>query len=242
MTTTPVSHQALRQGRARHQPYLFHLRVTDALHGRRDAKGQLAYVTGIGGQPTHSLARLKADSDERCEREYHGALTTAAVLIDQARTLDRRIVSGLATIEDLEKRLDVEVAAAAAMPILASANEQHLPHATIVRRRGTDALNLRAPLQAKIQAARSQLAEDHASYAEVLAQIETLWDGLQSRVSAIADYFERRATTQARAYLRRTPPKTGGEHPLITRDPITPPEWADQPNPWLPMTLTREER
>lgn len=242
-TDHPVHVAALQLRRAPHRHYWLHLRIADGVHGRRDSRAQLAYAAP-DAQPTHSLRRLQADSDERCDLEYRAALTTAAVLLDRARMLDRRITADEQTLEELEQLLEDATAAEAARVVVANATEAHLPSETVARRGRTRAAARLEPRRAELRAARARLKEDREARAEIQGQVETLWDGLTSRVAAIADYFERRASTQARAYLRRTPPKTGAEHPLITRRPIAPPSWADGPNPWsnAPAPSSTSER
>lgn len=230
-TDHPVHVAALHLRHAPHRHYWLHLRIADGVQGRRDSRAQLAYAVP-DAQPTHSLRRLQADCDERCDLEYRAALTTAAILVDRARMLDRRIAADEQTVEELLQLLDDATAAEAARVVVANATEAHLSSETVARRGRTMAAARLEPRRAELHAARARLKEDREARAEIQGQVETLWDGLTSRVAAIADYFERRASTQARAYLRRTPPKAGAEHPLITRHPITPPPWAAGPNPW----------
>lgn len=235
MTTSSQLHiQALHQPAVSPRRYGPFTRYADGRNGRRDARGQLAREVGDNQQPTHSLGRLQADNDERCELEYRAAVTTAAILIDQARFLDHKITADKAEIADLRARLEAARASASSEPTITYATEQHLTPDVVVGRRQREVAARLSPLETAVRRAEDQLVQDRATRAEVRGQLETLWDGTRSRVFAIADYFERRATTQARAYLRRKPPKADEAHPLMKRAPITAPEWAYQPNPWLP--------
>ena len=245
MTTTSQAHiQALHQPTVQPRRYGVFTRIADGFNGRRDARGQLARDAGDQRQPTHSLGRLKADNDEQCELEYRAAVTTAATLIDQARILDNKITADQAEISELRSSLEVARASAGSESTVTNATERHLAPEVVAGRRKREAAADRAPIVSKLRQAEEQLTQDRAARAEVRGQLETLWDGTTSRVFAIANYFERRANTQARAYLRHTPPKPGEAHPLTTRRPITAPEWAYQPNPWLPtiMPVTTAER
>lgn len=242
MTTSSQLHiQALHQPTVNPRRYGLFTRIADGHNGRRDARGQLAREVGDNQQPTHSLGRLKADNDERCELEYRAAVTTAAILIDQARILDHKITADEAEIADLGERLTAARASAASEPTTTHATEQHLTPDVVAGRRQREVAARLSPLETAVRRAEDQLVQDRATRAEVRGQLETLWDGTKSRVFAIADYFERRATTQARAYLRRKPPKAGEAHPLMTRSMITAPDWAYQPNPWLPALETHTD-
>lgn len=235
MTTSSQLHiQALHQPTVSPRHYGLITRIADGHNGRRDARHGLARKAGDNQQPTHSLRRLKADNDERCELEYRAAVTTAAILIDQARILDHKITADEAEIADLREHLEAARTSAASEPIATHATEQHLTRDVVAGRRQREVAARLAPLEAAVRRAEDQLVRDRATRAEVHGQLETLWDGTKSRVFAIADFFERRATTQARAYLRRKPPKADETHPLMTRSTITAPDWAYQPNPWLP--------
>ncbi|MBX3089877.1 MAG: hypothetical protein KF772_04760 [Cryobacterium sp.] len=232
-SSTPSHVRALRKSSVLPRIYGPFTRYWDTRSGRLDGDAGLAVQAADRGQPTHSLGRLQAETDERCELNYRRAVTIAVEIMERARILQNRIKTDLEEIARLREQITQMTEEAEASPVAIAATERHLPERAILSRRQRETAARRAPLQKKIESAQERIHADSSALAEERGRLEILWDGTVSRALAIADFFERRANSQARAYLRRNPPEKSQPHPMNTRAPITAPEWVHSANPWI---------
>lgn len=215
--------------------YRLHERFGDWYGGRRGGKfGEAHRVTTDDRQPSATHRRLAASCAERCEREHLAQTRIAAPQVDRRNQTANAIDAIDLQILDLQRRLDATPAPTAEQLAVRHASETHLSDQQVHDRRLREALAEPERLRTQLVALHTQRDQLVHMVAAVDGALQTLWLGLCRRVDAIADYYERRAETVSRAYLRRARPAPDdmAEHPLNTRRPIIAPDWARQPNPW----------
>ncbi|WP_137772021.1 MULTISPECIES: hypothetical protein [unclassified Microbacterium] len=232
--TTPKLHQAaMNLPLASPLPYPLFQRLRDAwIVGRRDGQKKAAHDVTGSEQPSASLRGLDAELTARCEWERLEAIRIASPLIDEHREhltvitmLNRQIIEANA---EIDARSVTDPSEYDRVP----KSEAHLTPAQRKERRDREARNAIAPLIARRDASDAQVKTRELQAAEIAGMLVTLFEALQTRVTTLANHYERRAANQIRSYLRRAP--GDAEHPLNRRAAFSPPEWACEPNPWLP--------
>lgn len=235
MTTATSPHvRVLLSQLARPIPYRWVTRLVDRGIGRSDGRAGLAHEVEEGAQPSASLRRLDADLTERCELERLAATRMAAPLLDLRRQ-NRKEIEAL-TDEGDELRLYLETVSGMPAADLnrVGASEAHLPEVQVKARREREAAARLAPLRARLGHTGDRVRALKIELAEIDGKLTTLFEGMQARTWALAEYYERRASNQSRSYLLRTPAEQGLGHPLNTRTKLTAPSWTSGANPWLP--------
>lgn len=233
MSTHTMHQAAMNKPLARPLPYPFLQRMRDAWFiGRRDAQKKLAHEITGDSQPSASLRGLAAELAVRCEWERHETIRIASPLIDEHRehleviaSLNRQITEDEAEIGTASI---TEPAAYGRVP----KNEAHLTPAQRKERRDRETRKAVAPLIARHRTNIAQLKSRELKAAELAGILSTLFEALQTRVTTLANHYERRAANQIRSYLRRAP--GDADHPLNQRAALSAPAWASEPNPWLP--------
>ncbi|WP_431778241.1 hypothetical protein [Microbacterium aurantiacum] len=217
---------------ARPLPYPFLLRMRDAWFiGRRDAQKQLAHEIVGDGQPSASLRALAAELAARCEWERHETIRIASPLIDEHREHREVIASLTHRISEVQAEIDAASITAPAAYERVPKNEAHLTATQRKDRRDRETHKAVAPLIARHRAHVAQVATRELKAAELEGILATLFESLQTRVTTLANHYERRAANQIRSYLRRAP--GDADHPLNQRAALAAPAWASEPNPWL---------
>lgn len=233
MSTHTSHYAAMNKPLSPPLPYPFLLRVRDAWFvGRRDAQKTLAHEVSGDAQPSASLRGLAAELSTRCEWELLEAVRLAGPLIDEHRehlrviaSLTHQIAADAVEIEGLSV---TDPAAYERVP----QSEAHLTPQQRRERRDRETHAAVAPLIARRAAKVGQLSARQLREAELAGNLTTLFEALQARVTSLANHYERRASNQIRAYLRRAP--GDADHPLNQRMAFEAPAWAAGPNPWLP--------
>lgn len=227
---------ALRRRFARPLHYLWIVRAYDGwIVGRADADAKLAHdLERLDQQPSASLRHLDSLKTQRAAREQLRAIQIAAPLIDQRRA----VIGSIAQLEEDVETYTAQLAEQAATEQELGTrypSEDHLAADEVRSRRVGEVEKKRlGPIRRKLSDATSSLAALQKQLAELDAQLQTLHEGLIARVTTITHYYETRAQTQIRAYLRRTPETEDATHPLNRRDALAMPSWATEPLPvWL---------
>ena len=227
---------ALRRRFARPIHYTWVVRAFDSwIIGRSDADAKLAHeVAESADQPSASLRRLDSQKTQRSAREQLRAIQIAAPLIDRRRAVTTAIEQLEHDIAAFKAELD-EHAASDKELSTRYPSESHLTDDEVRSRRSGEIEKKRlGPTRRKLADAQTSLVNLHKQLAELDAQLQTLHEGLIARVVAITHYYETRAQTQIRAYLRRTPETEDASHPLNRRSALAVPSWATEPLPvWL---------
>lgn len=232
MSTTSPYVQVLHKQLARPIRYRWITRVFDRGIGRQDGDAGLVHTATDCEQPSASLRRLRADLTERCELERLSATRIAAVLIDSRRQTAREITTLTEEADSVRQHIDQLSDTQSAELNRVAETEAHLPEAVVRARREREVAAGLAFHQARLDRVDERVRARRAHLAEIDAKLQTLFEGLQSRTFALAEYFERRASNQSRSYLLRVP-ADGEGHPLNTRTKLTAPAWAHGLNPWL---------
>lgn len=223
-------------------PYRLVTRVRDAwLVGRRDAVVELAHEAPEGTQPSASLRELEALHRQRCELELLSATRIAARLLDARRELSRSLEDLRAERAVIEERLASDVVPDEVLTEVRHAESMLRPEQRAARRRREHVAALASQRDRVIEIGRQE-GDGRRSLADIDGALTTLFEGLQARVGALTQYYERRSANLIRAYLRRCPATDAAKHPLNTRLTITAPAWAGGPNPWLSVPVPVDPR
>lgn len=232
MSTHTLHRTAMSAPLARPLPYPFVQRLRDAWFiGRRDAPKELAHESTDDVQPSASLRGLAAELAARCEWERHEALRIASPLIDEHRE-HRQVITSL-TRQIAEDEVNIATASITEPTAYdrVPQNEAHLTPMQRKERRDRETRKAVAPLIARHRANVAQAQARELKSAELAGTLSTLFEALQTRVTTLANHYERRAANQVRGYLRRVP--GNADHPLNQRAALRAPAWASEPNPWL---------
>lgn len=232
MSTHTLHHVAMNKPLARPLPYPFLQRMRDAWFiGRRDAQKNLAHEITGDSQPSASLRGLAAELAARCEWERLQALRIASPLIDEHHEHLKAIAVLNRQITEDEAEIGTASITEPAVYDRVPKNEAHLTPSQRKERRDRETRRAVAPLIARNGANVAQVAARELKAAELAGILSTLFEGLQTRVTTLANHYERRAANQIRSYLRRAP--GDADHPLNQRAALRAPAWASEPNPWL---------